>query len=91
MCSVIIEHMFGSRLTLPGVALLVLVIAALGAARPSSGAAPETRYTVVPGDTLWAIAEKHYAGDVREAVWEIQERNTLIGGGIAPGQVLVLP
>ncbi len=83
--------MFGSRLTLPGVVLLLLVIAALGAARPSSGAAPETRYTVQPGDTLWAIAEEHYAGDVREAVWEIQQRNELPGATIAPGQELILP
>ena len=91
MRSFIVEHVFGSRLTLPGVVLLLLVIAALGAARPSSGAAPETRYTVQPGDTLWAIAEAHYAGDAREAVWEIQERNDLSGATINPGQVLVLP
>lgn len=90
-CSLTIEHVFGSRLTLPGVVLLVLVIAALGAARPSSGAAPETRYTVAPGDTLWEIAEEHYAGDVREAVWEIQHRNDLADATLAPGQVLVLP
>lgn len=90
-CSYNIEHVFGSRLTLPGVVLLVLVIAALGAARPSSGAAPETRYTVKPGDTLWAIAEEHYAGDIREAVWEIQDRNNLTLATITPGQVLMLP
>jgi LysM repeat protein len=82
---------FGARLTLPGVVLLLLVIAALGAARPSSGAAPETRYTVQPGDTLWGIASDHYGGDVRQAVWEIQKRNDLAGATIGPGQELILP
>jgi nucleoid-associated protein YgaU len=82
--------MFVSRLLLPGVALLV-VLAALGAARPTNGAPPEARYVVEPGDTLWEIAEHRYAGDVREAVWRIQERNDLEGSLLSPGQVLVLP
>lgn len=82
--------MFVSRLVLPGVALLVLLVA-LGAARPSSGAPPEARYVVVPGDTLWGIAERRYAGDLREAVWRIEQRNELAGGVLQPGQVLILP
>lgn len=83
--------MFGSRLVLPGVVLLALLLVALGAARPTSGAAPETRYVVKAGDTLWEIAESHYAGDPREAVWRIEQRNGLAGAEIVPGQVLVLP
>jgi nucleoid-associated protein YgaU len=42
-------------------------------------------------DTLWSIATTHYAGDPREAVWHIQERNRLAGATITPGQVLRLP
>lgn len=83
--------MFGSRLVLVGVVLLTLLLVALGAARPTSGAAPETRYVVQAGDTLWAIAESHYDGDPREAVWRIEQRNHLRGSAIHPGQKLVLP
>jgi LysM repeat protein len=86
-----IEHVFVSRLVLTGVVLLALLLVALGAARPSSGAAPETRYVVEAGDTLWAIASARYDGDPREAVWRIQERNDLASPLLRPGQVLVLP
>jgi nucleoid-associated protein YgaU len=86
-----IEHVFGSRLILIGVVLLSLLLAALGAARPSSGAAPEARYVVKQGDSLWAIAETRYGGDLREAVWRIRERNDLVSSAIFPGDVLVLP
>jgi LysM repeat protein len=82
---------FDSRLVLSGVVLLALLLVALGAARPSSGAAPETRYVVEAGDTLWAIASARYDGDPREAVWRIQERNDLASPLLRPGQVLVLP
>jgi nucleoid-associated protein YgaU len=91
MCSCILEHVFGSRLVLSGVVLLALLLVALGAARPSSGAAPETRYVVEAGDTLWAIASVRYDGDPREAIWRIQERNDLGSPLLRPGQVLVLP
>ena len=83
--------MFGSRLVLAGVALLALLLAALGAARPSSGAAPETRYVIEAGDTLWAIAAERYDGDPREAVWQIEQRNRLATSLLVPGQVLILP
>ena len=83
--------MFGSRLIITGVVLLALLVVALGAARPSSGAAPETRYVVQPGDTLWEIAAGHYAGDVREGVWRIERRNGVSAGRLQPGITLVLP
>ena len=83
--------MFVSRLIANGVVLLVVLLAALGAARSSSGTAPEARYLVKPGDTLWAIAEARYGGDPREAVWKIEQANGLGGPDLQPGQVLVLP
>ena len=85
------EHMFVSRLILLGVVLLTLLVFALGAARPSSGATPETRYVVQPGDTLWEIAADHAGGDVREAVWTLTQRNDLASPVVQPGQVLVVP
>jgi LysM repeat protein len=83
--------MFVPRLITTWAVLLALLAAALGAARPSSGAAPETRYVVRPGDTLWTIAAARTDGDVREAVWRIQLRNALHGGVLRPGRVLFLP
>ncbi len=83
--------MFGSRLV-TGAVLLALLPAALGAARPSSGAASEARYVVRPGDTLWEIAAARYPGaDPRESVWRIQQRNALDGASLRVGDVLVLP
>ncbi|MCC6222057.1 MAG: LysM peptidoglycan-binding domain-containing protein [Thermoleophilia bacterium] len=88
--------MFVPRLALVGTVLLVVILAALGAARPTSGAARgedarAERYVVEAGDTLWVIAERRYDGDPREGVWLIRERNGIGSGSIQPGQVLVLP
>lgn len=85
------EHMFVSRLILVGVVLLAFLVLALGAARPSSGAAPETRYVVKPGDTLWRIAAEHTGSDMREAVWRLTEENDLASPLLQPGQVLLIP
>jgi nucleoid-associated protein YgaU len=72
------------------VALAVLVLWALFAGESGAGG-PERSYRVKPGDTLWSIAEQTYAGDPREGVWELRERNGLETTTIAPGQVLVVP
>jgi len=69
----------------------VLALAVAVTARTSDSAGPEQPYVVKPYDTLWSIATTHYAGDPREAVWQIQERNRLSGATITPGQVLRLP
>jgi LysM repeat protein len=73
--------------------ILVLVIAfVVGlAAHPSGSAGHPVSYVVQPSDTLWTIAAKHYAGDPREGIWELQERNHLHGTTLVPGQRLVLP
>jgi nucleoid-associated protein YgaU len=75
--------------------VVIVAVAALAVwgvfVRPSDGAAPERAYVVRPGDTLWAIAVRTYAGDPREGVWRLQERNRLDDSLIQPGQRLVLP
>jgi len=73
--------------------LLVLVIAfVVGlAARPSGSAGRPVSYVVKPTDTLWSIAAKNYAGDPREGIWQLQQRNHLHGATLVPGQRLVLP
>jgi hypothetical protein len=75
------------------VVILVFAVALLVGyfARPSGGAGHEARYVVRPTDTLWSIATKHYAGDPREGIWKLQQRNHLGGTTLSPGQVLVLP
>ena len=70
--------------------LLIALVVGL-AARPSGSAGPPVRYVVKPTDTLWSIAAKHYAGDTREGIWQIQQRNHLRSATIRPGQTLVLP
>lgn len=74
--------------------LIVLVLAALAvglAAQTSQGSGPERTYVVKPTDTLWSIAAKTYAGDVREGVWKLQERNGLRTSTLRPGMTLKLP
>jgi LysM repeat protein len=73
---------------------IVLAITALAvglAARPSGSAGKPVGYVVQPTDTLWSIAAKHYPGDPREGIWELQRRNHLSGTTLVPGQRLVLP
>ena len=83
--------MFGKRLlhilALAAVALVVWSIVA----RPSGAHGPKVVYRVKPYDTLWTIAQAHYGGDVRNAIWQIQHANHLDGSAIAPGEKLVLP
>ena len=74
--------------------LIVLLLAALAVglvARSSHGAGPERSYVVKPTDTLWSIAARSYAGDVREGVWKLQKRNHLGSATLQPGQRLILP
>jgi LysM repeat protein len=76
------------------IALIVLVATFLGwsvATRTVESAGTRQTYLVQPGDTLWSIAAARYAGDPREGVWELQQRNHLLGTTISPGQKLVLP
>ena len=74
--------------------LIVLTLAALAVglvAHSSQGAGKEHTYVVRPADTLWSIAERSHAGDVRQAVWEIEQRNHLRSATLQPGQRLRLP
>jgi LysM repeat protein len=72
--------------------LLLVVALFVGiVARPSGGAGRPATYVVKPTDTLWSIAARHYAGDPREGIWELQHRNHLAGTTLVPGQRLLLP
>ena len=75
--------------------LLLVAILAVGMwalfARDSGASGVGTPYRVAAGDTLWSIAVAHGARDPRKGVWELQQRNDLVGTTIVPGQVLRLP
>lgn len=71
-------------------ALAILLFWAFFAGQSGAGGL-ERSYRVKPGDTLWSIAERTFAGDPREGVWELRKRNGLDSTTIAPGQVLVVP
>jgi len=79
--------MFVKLFVLAGLALVFWSVAA----HPTGAHGPRTVYRVQPYDTLWTIASAHYGGDVREAIWRIQEANHLGGATIRPGEKLVLP
>jgi LysM repeat protein len=73
------------------IALLLAALTVALAARPSGSAGRPVSYVVRPADTLWSIAAKRYAGDPREGVWQLEQRNHLHGTTLVPGQRLVLP
>jgi len=79
--------MFGKAIL---IAVLVLIAWAF-VARASQGAGHARHYTVKPGDTLWSIAVKNYAGDPRDGIWKIQRENHLHATLISPGERLLLP
>ena len=76
------------RLALVALASLILWAALV---RPSEATGHERVYVVRPADTLWSIATRHYAGDPRESVWKLRQRNGLETALLSPGQRLVLP
>jgi nucleoid-associated protein YgaU len=81
------QSIIGKTLALAALALLVWSIAA-----GTSGAhGPRVTYRVKAYDTLWTIAQSHYGGDVRNAIWRIQQANHLGGTSLTPGERLVLP
>jgi nucleoid-associated protein YgaU len=60
-------------------------------ARDTGASGAAERYRVRPGDSLWSIAERRYAGDPREGVWRLEHANGLAGATIVPGEMLLLP
>jgi nucleoid-associated protein YgaU len=79
--------MFVRILLIVGIA--VLVWSAM--ARSSNAHGAKQVVTVRAYETLWSIAQQHYAGDVRDAVWQIEKANHLQSADVRVGQTLVLP
>lgn len=79
--------MFARILLLAGIAVLVWS----AVARSSEAHGTKQVITVRPNDTLWSIAQRHYGGDLRDAIWRIEGANHLPGADVRAGQRLVLP
>jgi hypothetical protein len=80
------------------VAVLAMVRAAAGAARPgpagrTAAVAPVNTVRVAPGDTLWSIAMRHApAGtDPRPWIFRTAALNGVHDAELAPGEILRLP
>jgi nucleoid-associated protein YgaU len=79
--------MFVRILLIVGMAVLVWSVMA----RSSNAHGAKQVVTVRAYETLWSIAQQHYAGDVRDAVWQIEKANHLRSADVRVGQTLVLP
>ena len=79
--------MFVRILLIVGMAVLVWSVKA----RSSNAHGAKQVVTVRAYDTLWSIAEQHYGGDVRDAIWQIEKANRLPSADVRVGQKLVLP
>jgi nucleoid-associated protein YgaU len=79
--------MFVRIVLIVGMAVLVWSVMA----RSSNAHGAKQVVTVRAYETLWSIAERHYGGDVRDAVWQIEKANHLQSADVRVGQTLVLP
>jgi nucleoid-associated protein YgaU len=79
--------MFVRVMLIVGIAVLVWSVMA----RSSTAHGAKQVVTVRAYETLWSIAQKHYGGDVRDAVWQIEKANHLQSADVRVGQTLVLP
>ena len=79
--------MFVRILIIVGIAVLVWS----ASARSTQAHGAKQVVTVRPYDSLWSIAQRHYGGDVRDAIWRIERANHLASADVRAGQQLVLP
>ena len=85
------EHVFGRILIRIAVIVGIVVVAWSIMARSSQAHGNRQVVTVRPYQTLWTIAAAHYGGDVRDAIWRIEQANHLKSADIAVGEKLILP
>ncbi len=79
--------MFVRIILIVGVAVFVWS----AAARSSQAHGAKQVIIVRPYDSLWSIARRQYGGDVRAAIWRIEQANHLASADVRAGQRLVLP
>lgn len=67
-----------------------IAVVGIGAMQHDEPRTEVIEYTVLPGDTIWSIAQEHRddGQDVRELVYQIAEDNGIKDAHISPGQKL---
>ena len=79
------------------ISLLVYAGTRLVYAVPKPDPSPQNRLIkqviVNQGDTLWSLIKENYAysGDIRKAIYEVQQINNLKTAAISPGEILFIP
>jgi hypothetical protein len=59
---------------------------------PASPGRDVAKVTVLPGQSLWSVAEAHDPdADTRVIIYEIQQLNSIAGDRLQPGEVLWVP
>lgn len=72
--------------------LIVLIITHFHAAETTSFHSSYEKYTVLPGDTYWSIAQRYIKhGDIREYIYTIEKLNDIPAGELHPGDTLNIP
>jgi LysM repeat protein len=88
------------RMVVTGVSALVIGALSVGLATTAqatrAGSSPPGRYVtkvmVLPGQTLWSLAEAHDpSADTRLVIQQIEQLNAMTGDQIRPGEVLWVP
>ena len=73
---------------------VIVILLFLSSAVQATGQIADTSdYRVMPGDTLWRIAQTHGPddADTRRVVAAIEKLNQIDGGNLQAGQVLEIP
>ncbi len=88
------RRVLAGLVALPVAAALGFAVLAGGSAI-ATGVASDAEFatvTVLPGDTLWSIAESVAPGaDPRDVVYAMSRLNVIDGGVLVPGQELAIP
>jgi LysM repeat protein len=73
---------------------VIVILLFLSSAVQATGQITDTTdYRVMPGDTLWHIAQRYgpEGADVRRVVAAIEKLNQIDGGNLQSGQVIAIP
>ena len=73
------------------VILTVLGVAYIGYAQNKGYNCPDEVVIILPGDTLWGIAEAYCTGDPRAVIADMRNQNPHIGDMLFPGDRIQLP
>ncbi len=95
ICRQLLVGMFAFAFTL---ALLLMGIKMMARAAHADSPSPQTKYfrsvEIMPGETLWGIAEREMGpgwADIRDYIHEVENVNGIVGDFIRAGDYICLP